>query len=72
MSFYAIIDDGRASNTQTGSAVEALPSSLLGTTHECLENVKEHFGARRFAKFIYMTLTNALKRDLLENLYVLI
>lgn len=38
-----------------------------------LTNVsKEHFGARRFAKFVYMTLTNALKRDLLENLYVLI
>ena len=33
---------------------------------------KEHFGARRFAKFVYTTLTNALKRDLLENLYVLI
>ena len=38
-----------------------------------LANVsKEHIGARRFAKFVYMTLTNALKRDLLENLYVLI
>ena len=33
---------------------------------------KERFGARRFAKFIYTTLTNALKRDLLENLYVLV
>ena len=33
---------------------------------------KEHFGARRFAKFVYMTMTHALKRDLLENLYVLI
>ena len=33
---------------------------------------KERFGARRFAKFIYTTLMNALKRDLLENLYVLI
>ena len=34
-----------------------------------LANVsKEHFGARRFAKFVYMTLTNTLKRDLLENL----
>ena len=33
---------------------------------------KEHFGAMRFTRFIYTTLTNALKRDLLENLYVLI
>ena len=38
-----------------------------------LANVsKEHFGARRFAKFIYMTMTHALKRDLLETLYVLV
>ena len=38
-----------------------------------LTNVsKEHFGTRRFAKFVYMTLTNALKRDLLETLYVLV
>ena len=33
---------------------------------------KRHFGAMRFTRFIYTTLTNALKRDLLENLYVLI
>ena len=33
---------------------------------------KERFGAMRFTRFIYTTLTNALKRDLLENLYVLI
>ena len=33
---------------------------------------KQHFGAMRFTRFIYTTLTNALKRDLLENLYVLI
>jgi len=32
---------------------------------------KERFGAMRFTRFIYTTLTNALKRDLLENLYVL-
>ena len=38
-----------------------------------LANVsKEHFGARRFAKFIYMTMTHTLKRDLLETLYVLV
>jgi len=33
---------------------------------------KERFGAMRFTRFIYTTLMNALKRDLLENLYVLI
>jgi len=33
---------------------------------------KEHFGAMRFTRFIYTTLTNALKRDLLETLYVLV
>ena len=43
------------------------------TVYALLVNVdKERFGARRFAKFIYTTLTNALKRDLLENLYVLV
>ena len=33
---------------------------------------KEHFGAMRFTRFVYMTMTHALKRDLLENLYILI
>jgi hypothetical protein len=32
---------------------------------------KERFSAMRFTRFIYTTLTNALKRDLLENLYTI-
>ena len=56
-------------NDYTASLVCFVDSAV----YALLVNVdKERFGAMRFTRFIYTTLTNALKRDLLENLYVLI
>jgi len=56
-------------NDYTASLVCFVDSAV----YALLVNVdKERFGAMRFTRFIYTTLTNALKRDLLENLYVLL
>ena len=56
-------------NDYTASLVCFVDSAV----YALLVNVdKERFGAMRFTRFTYTTLTNALKRDLLENLYVLI
>ena len=55
-------------NDYTASLVCFVDSAV----YALLVNVdKERFGAMRFTRFIYTTLTNALKRDLLENLYTI-